>query len=89
MHWKFRRILQNLHCTDSEEANASGKDDPDNPNYDKIHKIRKIIELSTEAFRKAMHPGRYLTLDEAVLVMFKLSQHVYSCTTIFFVDGQV
>ena len=59
---RFYLILKFLHFNNNETV------DPENP--DRLHKVRPLIELLRERFRKVYSPGKNLSVDES-LVLYK------------------
>ena len=59
---RFYLILKFLHFNNNETI------DPENP--DRLHKVRPLIELLRERFRKVYSPGKNLSVDES-LVLYK------------------
>ena len=59
---RFYLILKFLHFNNNETV------DPENPDW--LHKVRPLIELLRERFRKVYSPGKNLSVDES-LVLYK------------------
>ncbi len=63
---RFSRITSNLHYCDQEEARLEGYADRDSPSFDKMYKIRRVLEAAWNSFRNARTPTRELSIDELV-----------------------
>ena len=67
----FYLILKFLHFNNNETV------DPENP--DRLHKVRPLIELLREQFRKIYSPGKNLSMDESLVLYkgrLKLKQYI-------------
>ena len=62
---RFEQLCGLLHFNDNSLAPAYGA-----PGYDKLHKIRPIIESICEKSKSLYNPGKNLSVDEA-MVKFK------------------
>ncbi|XP_029635014.1 uncharacterized protein LOC115210552 [Octopus sinensis] len=59
---RYSKISQYLHLTDS--ANAPNKNDL---NYDPLYKVRPVINLLVNNYKTIYLPGKYLSVDEAMI----------------------
>jgi hypothetical protein len=59
---RFKKIVENIHLND----NQSNKDRTD-PDYDKLHKVRPVIEQLNLNFKKNIKSSSYLSVDEAMI----------------------
>lgn len=62
---RFRDILKNLHLNDNSKMPSSGQ-----PNYDRLYKVRPLLESVRKNNQKAYTPTREVSVDEA-MVLFK------------------
>ena len=62
---RFWQLWSNLHLNDNTKAPAR-----DEPNYDKLFKIRPMLDMVQHLFRNAHHPSQQASVDEA-MVCFK------------------
>ena len=62
---RFWMLWSNLHVADN--TTAPSRDDPA---YDKLYKVRPMLDILSAAFRAAHEPSQQLSVDEA-MVRFK------------------
>ena len=62
---RFNAIMQFLHVANNEDALPA-----DDPNHDKLFKIRPLINTLVAAWQDAYYPGKHLSVDESI-VAFK------------------
>jgi hypothetical protein len=62
---RFKAILRYLHLNDNTQALPR-----DDPNYDKLHKVRPLLDAVRVNTQAAYYPHRELAVDEA-MVLFK------------------
>lgn len=62
---RFKKILENIHLNDNETAQPKGS-----PGYDKLHKLRPLIEHLNANFKKKYVPSNQYSVDES-MVPFK------------------
>ena len=67
---KFKLILKFLHFNDNNDPNF----DPNDPDRDRLHKVRLFLDSIRKRCQKVFSPGRYLSVDES-LVLFKGRLH--------------
>jgi hypothetical protein len=61
----FKQILRYLHINDNTQAKPCN-----DPQYDKLHKIRPLLNKICDNTQKAYMPHQQLSIDEA-MVLFK------------------
>lgn len=59
---RFKKITEALHCNDNETCPARGS-----PQYDKLHKIRPIIDFLNEKCRSVYECSSVLAVDESMI----------------------
>lgn len=59
---RFEKITQNLHLNDNE--NLLPKTHPD---YDKLHKLRPLLDILNENIEKVYDPSSFVTVDESMI----------------------
>ena len=64
---RFLTILKYLHFANNENPPAEDRNDP---NYDRLWKIRQIYDTLNSKFSEMYHPSEYVSVDE-VIVKFK------------------
>ena len=62
---RFNAIMQFLHVANNEDALPAN-----DPNHDKLFKIRPLIDTLVAAWQEAYYPGKHLSVDESI-VAFK------------------
>ena len=62
----FLALLKFMHFVDNADPNHDAHD----PNRDKLHKVRPLIEMIRDRCKRVYSPGRNLSVDES-LVLFK------------------
>jgi hypothetical protein len=60
-------ILKHLHFADNQNPPAQDRDDPD---YDRLWKLRQIVDILNSEFSELYYPTEHMTVDE-VIVKFK------------------
>jgi len=65
---RFKLILKFLHFNDNTTYNA------EDPDRDRLHKVRPFLDMLRDRFRNVYYPGKNLTVDES-LVLFKGKLH--------------
>lgn len=65
---RFKLILKFLHFNDNSTY------DPEDPDQDRLHKIRPFLNMLRDRFRNVYSPGRNLSVEES-LVLFKGRLH--------------
>ena len=63
---RFFLLLNFLHFSINEDPLF----DPKDKNRDRLHKVRPLINMTTEQCKKIYNPGKNLSVDES-LVLFK------------------
>ena len=61
LRWRFEKLKQYFHISDRASELPCG-----HPNFDKLQKVRPILNLLSKTFRDFYVPGRYLSVDEAM-----------------------
>ena len=69
---RYFQIMRYLHCTD----NRDEVKDRDSPGYDKLFKIRKLLDLLLLRFTDVYSPEKNLAADET-LIKFKGGVHFH------------
>lgn len=59
---RFLKIIRFIHLNDN-----SCMPNKDNPNFDRLYKIRPLIQHLSKTFKKAFNPSRYLSIDESMI----------------------
>lgn len=59
---RFKKIIENLHCNDNETQTSKS-----DPNYDKLHKVKPLLEVLNENVRKVYKPSSVVTVDESMI----------------------
>lgn len=59
---RFKKIIENLHCNDNETQPPKS-----DPNFDKQHKVKPLVELLNENVRKVYKPSGVVTVDESMI----------------------
>ncbi|KAF2894881.1 hypothetical protein ILUMI_11294 [Ignelater luminosus] len=67
---RFLKILRYLHIHDNDLVLKRGE-----PEFDKLYKIRPMIQYLTNSFLQACTPGRNIAIDES-MVVFKEKTHL-------------
>lgn len=62
---RFLKILRYLHLNDNSKMPKKGQ-----PNFDRLYKLRPLLDHINEIFKKMFSPSRYLSVDES-MVRFK------------------
>ena len=63
---RFQLLLRFLHFQDNQDPNYNAND----PNRDRLFKVRSIIDMLKERFNNVYYPPEHLTVDES-LILFK------------------
>lgn len=59
---RFKKIVENIHCNNNETQQSKN-----HPNYDKLHKVKPLVELLNETIRKIYKPSDIVTVDESMI----------------------
>lgn len=59
---RFKKITENIHLNNNEDAKPKG-----HPEYDKLFKLRPLIDALNRNFRKFYVPSKVLSVDEAMI----------------------
>lgn len=59
---RFRRLTEYLHLNDNTTQGPVGS-----PEYDWLHKIRPLIEMTRRNFQRYMKPGQCQSIDEGMI----------------------
>lgn len=59
---RFKKIVENFHCNDNETQPPKS-----DQNYDKLHKVRPLLEVLNENIRKVYQPSDVVTVDESMI----------------------
>ncbi|XP_062593965.1 piggyBac transposable element-derived protein 4-like [Saccostrea cucullata] len=59
---RFEKLLQYLHINDNDAQAPAGS-----PNFDRFHKIRPLINMTRENFKKVYKPGKCQSIDEGMI----------------------
>ncbi|XP_037042056.1 piggyBac transposable element-derived protein 4-like [Bradysia coprophila] len=59
---RFKKIVENLHCNDNKVQPPKS-----DPNYDKLHKVKPLLESLNENVRKVYQPSAVVTIDESMI----------------------
>ena len=59
---RYQKVMQHLHISD--RASELPRNDP---NHDKLHKIRPVLEMVNETFRDHYKPSKNQTIDEGMV----------------------
>lgn len=59
---RFKDIFRFLHCNDNSTALPR-----DNPNHDKLHKVRPVMKLLQESFKECWVPHQQNSVDEGMI----------------------
>lgn len=59
---RFKKIIENLHCNDNDTQPLKS-----DPNFDKLHKIKPLLEFLNEKVRKVYKPSGVITVDESMI----------------------
>ena len=59
---RFQQIFRFLHLADSSQQIPRGE-----PGYDKLYKVRKMLDILTGKFKSNYTPSDYVTIDEAMI----------------------
>ena len=62
---RFKKIREAFHCNDNETAARRGE-----PNYDKLHKVRPVIDALNKKFQNVYVPSNCHSIDES-MILFK------------------
>jgi hypothetical protein len=63
---RFQILLRFFHFADNEDPNYDARD----PNWDRLHKVRPVIDMVRARFTQVYSPGKNLSVDES-LVLYK------------------
>lgn len=59
---RFLKILRYLHLNDNSTMKIRG-----DPEYDRLHKVRPLLNMLSENFKKVFSPSRFLSVDESMI----------------------
>lgn len=59
---RFLHILRYLHLNDNTKLPKKG-----DKNFDKLFKVRPLLDILNEKFKSTFHPSRYLSIDESMI----------------------
>lgn len=59
---RFKKIVENLHCNDNETQPPKS-----DPNFDKLHKVKPLLDVLNENVRKVYKPSGVVTVDESMI----------------------
>lgn len=59
---RFKKMVENLHCNNNEYIFAKS-----DPRYDKLHKLRPLLDMLNDQLVKVYHPSSYYTVDESMI----------------------
>ncbi|XP_043473627.1 piggyBac transposable element-derived protein 4-like [Leptopilina heterotoma] len=59
---RFGFLLSHLHVSDNSKEPKKG-----DPKYDKLYKLRPVIEALSETFKTCWKPGKYQSIDESMI----------------------
>ncbi|XP_051168536.1 piggyBac transposable element-derived protein 3-like [Leptopilina boulardi] len=59
---RFGFLLSHLHLND-----VNGEPKKGHPNYDKLYKLRPIIDTLSQTFKSCWNPGKYQSIDESMI----------------------
>lgn len=59
---RFKKIVENLHCNDNESQPPKS-----DPNFDKLHKVKPLLDVLNETVRKVYKPSEVVTVDESMI----------------------
>uniref|UniRef100_A0A8W8HZR8 PiggyBac transposable element-derived protein domain-containing protein n=1 Tax=Magallana gigas TaxID=29159 RepID=A0A8W8HZR8_MAGGI len=59
---RFEKLLQYLHINDNQAQAPAGS-----PSYDRLHKIRPLIDMTRGNFQKFYKPGKCQSIDEGMI----------------------
>ncbi|XP_061162704.1 uncharacterized protein LOC133171929 [Saccostrea echinata] len=59
---RFTKLSQYLHLNDNSKEGAPGS-----PQYDRLHKLRTLVNATREAFKKYYRPGKCQSIDEGMV----------------------
>ncbi|KAK3749026.1 hypothetical protein QZH41_006223 [Actinostola sp. cb2023] len=59
---RYEKIRQYLHLNDQETMIPRGQ-----PNHDKLHKVRPVIETVSRTFQEEYDPSKYASIDEGMI----------------------
>lgn len=59
---RYKKIVQNIHSNNSQIQLPKT-----NPNYDKLHKVRPLLDQLNKNIGKLHRPSSYLSIDESMI----------------------
>lgn len=59
---RFKKIIENIHCNDNETQPHKS-----DPAFDKLHKVKPIVELLNASSRSIYKPSGVVTVDESMI----------------------
>ena len=60
--WRFELLLSKLHLNDDKKMPPRGS-----PNYDKLYKVRPVLDRVVEAYKIHYKPQKNLSIDESMV----------------------
>ena len=60
--FRFQLILRYIHCNDNSTAIPRGE-----PGFDRLHKVRPVLDLINRTFPHSYRPGRDISVDESIV----------------------
>ncbi len=59
---RYKKITENLHCNNNETQPPKS-----DPNYDKLHKVKLLLEALNDNVRKVYEPSSVVTVDQSMI----------------------
>lgn len=59
---RFKKIVENLHCNDNDTQPPKT-----DPKFDKLHKVKPMVDVLNENIRKVYKPSDVVTVDESMI----------------------
>ena len=59
---RFELIMKFLHLNDSEAQPQRG-----DPAFDKLYKVRPLLDIVLENFKTSCQPGQHISIDESMI----------------------
>ncbi len=72
--YRFMKILRSVHFVDNHEAMSSGVGNPDSPNYDRLYKVRKMVDTTLSRFSEYRQADRSICIDEQMVAFMGRSK---------------
>ena len=79
---RFELLMKYIHLNDSKKQPPRGSDD-----YDKLYKVRPLLDLVVSAFKNSYTPQQSLSIDESIIgfkgrLCWVLSKGFEACGTV-------